>query len=253
MYFLGFLLYLSYAIAASNALEINCNYQTNSWTHHGLLRECIVYGVVSTAPGDQISNSAPDKGVESFYIYQSPSLYYVPSGIADHFVDIKVLIIAFTGLKEITQDDLRPLKMLQNLYLDNNHLESIEKDLFAYNPLIEHLNLGQNRIKVVAFNVLDPLVNLEEISFEHNDCINFKAVNENELDQLKTLLKLHCSPPSFEPELSNSTLDYEYDVLSNDSYVEQDDDHNFMSTSSAPAIRSVLTFIFKVNIDHLSF
>lgn len=191
----------------------------NTWTNHGSIDECLVYGLSVTVPHEpitsvklRISRSIFDKGendetdvavvrknhdkdkISSFYIYRSPSCFYVPSGIADNFQNVKVLVIAFTGLKEITREDLKPLILLENLYIDNNELESLDKDLFISNSLITTINLSNNKIKSVGIHALEPLTNLQKINFSNNACIDLDGVDEESIKEVKRQLSLNCAP-----------------------------------------------------------
>lgn len=201
-----------------DGIEIDCIHQTNTWTNHGSIHECIVYGLHVSSPQEPITSvkvplrlphrrhfelddnsetnvievgNDKDKYI-SFYIYQSPSCYYVPSGIADNFQNLKVLVIAFTGLKEITHEDLKPLVHLENLYIDNNQLESLEKKLFVSNPQITTINLSNNRIKHVAPQILEPLTNLQKINFSQNVCVDFDAVDKETILELIQKLETDC-------------------------------------------------------------
>lgn len=149
--------------------------------------------------GRKLSWSSSEETIElngndylSFYIYRSPLCYYVPAGIAENFKNIKVLVIAHTGLKDIRQQDLKPLKNLRNLYLDNNQLKFLEKDLFAFNTDITHINLANNQISFVAPNVLEPLTKLIEFGFSENVCFKRKQNSDETALQLKTAVAEHC-------------------------------------------------------------
>lgn len=135
--------------------------------------------------------NAKDK-ILSFYIRSSPFCHYVPSGIADNFKNIKVLVIAFTGLKVITQADLKPLEKLQNLYIDNNKLTSLDDDLFAFNSKIEYINLSHNQIQSVGLTTFEPLTGLKELGLIDNVCIDEAAGDIENVEALKLKLKTKC-------------------------------------------------------------
>lgn len=191
----------------------------NVWTNHGAIDECIVYGITVTTPQQPITSvqlkiidwynrdiehsdetKIAEKQIDdkdkiiSFYIRSSPSCHYVPSGIVDNFKNIKVLVIAFTGLQIITQADLKPMKNLQNLYIDNNKLTSLADDLFIFNPSIEYINLAQNKISSIGLNTFEPLTGLQELSILGNPCFAFRSVSLTEVEKLKTQLKINCAP-----------------------------------------------------------
>lgn len=143
--------------------------------------------------------------IDSFYIHKSPLAYYIPSGIADNFINLKVLIIVGCGLTSVRQSDLRPLTKLIMLNLDSNNLKTIDKDLFEYNPNIETVSLKENRIKSVAVDVFTPLTNLKYLNLKDNVCIQEKEATS--VDQVKKLIEAineKCSPLVLEGELGTS-------------------------------------------------
>lgn len=192
-------------MSTNSALHIQCSHQQNGWTELGTIDECLVRGLAVDSPKepitsvslsvDRYSDSADDKDkIISFYIYMSPMCYYVPSGIGENFKNIKVLVIANTGLKAVTQADLRPLKNLRYLYLDKNNLEVLENNLFMHNRAIEKINLSDNKIKTVGGDVFKPLTKLKRLNMLSNICINLNSEDHHELLALKTTLKKQCLP-----------------------------------------------------------
>lgn len=188
----------------ADAIVIRCTTQKNRWTNLGDIDECIVYYLKCQDYDDTITHvNIEARNILSFYIRESDDLYYIPSGIADHFVNLKVLVVAFTGLKALRQSDFKPLQNLENIYLDNNKLEFIEKDIFAYNPKIRFINLESNKIKSVAINVFEPLMRLQQLNFSGNICHQGKAESPAEVEILKKNIYEKCAPV-------DETEDFEY-------------------------------------------
>lgn len=202
-------------VPMSGALELNCFTQINHWTNHGSIDECIFGNVVVSLPQEPITSVSMEQSgndynddseqttvaaadpqaknkILSFYILSSPLCFYVPSGIAENFKNIKVLIIANTGLRVITQVDLKPLKKLRNLYVDNNQLTSLDDDLFLSNPSIEYINVSNNQIKSVGMRTFEPLTGLKELGFYQNICIDDGAKSIRSVNALKLKLKTKC-------------------------------------------------------------
>lgn len=225
----------AFVLAASltNALVIDCNHQKNRWTNLGDIDECIVYYLKYQDYDDPITqisiemSSIDAKDILSFYIRSSSDLYYIPSGLADHFINLKVLVIAFTGLKTLRQSDFKPLQKLENIYLDNNELESIEGDIFAFNPNIRFINLESNKIKSVANNVFDPLARLQQLNFSRNICYSGKAESQAEVEELKEKIYEKCAPV-------DETDDLEYAEL------EPRDDYKDASNSGSTSVVSLI-------------
>jgi hypothetical protein len=191
-------------LSSSEALDIRCSTQTNYWTAHGHLKECIVFNLevlsddvyvdsVKSVFGDYLNND----DVMSFYVKDSSQFRYMPKGVENHLKNLKVLVVAYTSLMVLRQEDLKNFSELQDLYVDNNLLEVIENDLFESNPKIKHINFSSNRIKVVGVNAFGPVKSLIYLSIQDNFCINGKAENENELQALLAEIRINCSPPEY--------------------------------------------------------
>lgn len=134
--------------------------------------------------------------VKSFYIYQSPLCRFIPNGITNYFRNLTILVVAQTGLKSITKEDLKPFRYLRGLYLDKNELEVLEEDLFENNPKIQEVNFSENFIKHIAFNILEPLKNLKRADFFKNPCIDIGASDCEQVEILKCVLKEKFEPRS---------------------------------------------------------
>lgn len=100
----------------------------------------------------------------------------------------------FCGLKIVTKEDLRPLRHLRGLYLQNNELEFLGNDLFEFNPDIEEINLCDNKLKNVAIGVFEPLKNLQKVEILRNLCIDASAIRSTEVEILIRNVKEKCPP-----------------------------------------------------------
>jgi Leucine-rich repeat (LRR) protein len=182
------------------ALDLVCDHQINTWTNLGSIDECIVRRV--SVPSTDVSidsatfrwSSVDKDDIESFYIYKSPECKFIPKGIETQFKNIKVLVVAYTGLTVLRQEDLKPLTKLQNLYVDNNHLEVLDGDLFAFNPNIDYLNFSNNQIKTIIAETFLSLKTIKWIDFSKNICIDRKAETNNEIIGLLIAMKINCAP-----------------------------------------------------------
>lgn len=72
-------------------------------------------------------------------------------------------------MREIHKADLKDLRELRLVYLSDNLLEYLEKDLFIYNRHLECVYFDNNRIKFVAAGIFDHLT-LQTIHFNDNPC-----------------------------------------------------------------------------------
>jgi hypothetical protein len=188
------------AINCTYAVNIDCNHQQNVWVPFGILSECLAYNVISKEPGQvldsvQTYNSLSD--FKSFYIYKSPLCYFLPSGITEKFENLEVLVLAHTGLRSITKDDLKPFSKLRGLYIDYSKITSIHGDLFINNKNLEELSLQQNGIKYVESDSFKSLRKLTSFSFERNDCYDGKANGRDNVNDLIINIEQNCHIKEF--------------------------------------------------------
>lgn len=107
-------------------------------------------------------------------------LHLFPQGLDKYFVAEKIEFIAVwsTGLKEIHQRDLSPFTKLRILSLWDNDFEVIERDLLKFNPQIEYIGFGKNKIKFIDGNVFDHLNNLHTLHIDGNACISRQVAGD---------------------------------------------------------------------------
>ncbi len=107
-------------------------------------------------------------------------MHYLPHGSEKYFDAEKIIFmnIHATGLKEIHQIDLAPFTKMKFLSLWDNDLEVIESDLFKFNPKLECIALGYNKIKFIDGNVFGDLKHLQSLFLKYNDCISKEAVQD---------------------------------------------------------------------------
>lgn len=222
-----------FKIAFTTDCKAFCTFQRNTWTPFGSLCEVLVQQVEVESRDDRLTNvrtfGNPDDDFEchssdsddydddedsfsydmkSFYIYDSPLCKFVPSGIANYFKNLTILVIAHSGLMSVTSEDLKPFKYLKGLYMDNNRLEVLEADLFVHNWRIQEMNFSGNKLKRIAFNILDPLTSLKRADFFRNHCISMGAETAEQLRSLKKTLRL-----KFEPKTKKAFEDNDDEIL----------------------------------------
>lgn len=121
-------------------------------------------------------------------------MHFMPNGLEKFFTNLILLDIYSTGLLEINKEDLEPFPDLNFLSLTNNELQTIDFDLFVYNPNLEMVLLWGNKIETVndAFYILPKL---RYLSFRNNSCYSGDAKNnQNKITALIKEIHKNCEP-----------------------------------------------------------
>jgi hypothetical protein len=80
------------------------------------------------------------------------------------------------------------------VYFGYNEITNIEKNLFENNPKLVQINFYDNNIKHVGYDLLKGLNDLEEVDFRVNPCVNKRARNQTEIQEMIRLLPITCPP-----------------------------------------------------------
>ncbi|CAG9810509.1 unnamed protein product [Chironomus riparius] len=180
---------------SSQSASFNCKYHLSGLGNLPLTYQCAVQNAVNitsldAAQVDGISGThLPgyyNDNVEAFTSTLG-QIHYFPRGLNRFFKNLKGLQISSSGLKEVHQSDLKDHTHLKNLFLSFSDLEILEENLFEFNPNLEMISLGDNKITHIHANVLDKLNNLKYLYFEGNPCISVNAINDP--SSLKNVIK----------------------------------------------------------------
>lgn len=142
-----------------------------------------------------------NEDVEALAILDIPTPDIPTDDIDQKFRNLVALEIKNCELVEITKEQLKPLKMLKNLWLWDNKILSLPRDLFIHTPSIEILSFANNRIVHISEETLTPLTNLMFADFRGNVNIDSlyttleEAVNEKNVVSMETLMeqiKVRC-------------------------------------------------------------
>lgn len=118
---------------------------------------------------------------------------FFPVGIDKQFQKLEGVAIQKSGLKKITKNDLRGFANLKSISLFGNQLETLESNLFIFNPKLKLISVFSNKLKHVFSNIFDGLNNLERVYFRSNPCISEDGMNKEKIEQLKCKLIENCS------------------------------------------------------------
>lgn len=187
-------------VFSTESLDVSCEFRFENWAVIERVYDCKVIHINIISPSQTIEKvhgvhhaKKSDKSVMALNIF-GQSCHYFPDGIHDVFGNLEGLLIAYCGLKSISSSDLKPFTLLQVLFLPNNDIVVLEKDLFKFNYRLKAVVLSNNRIKHIAFEILTPMKQLTKIFLYKNHCIDNWAVNPNQIQDLVTEMIERCPP-----------------------------------------------------------
>jgi hypothetical protein len=120
-------------------------------------------------------------------------LLQMPRELEGFFPNIKGFFINFCKLTSISKDDLKPYKHLMYFSVRNNLLTKIDGNLFQYNPKIEFVSFGYNKINDIGNDLMEKLKNIHIASFIKNKCIDKFATTASALQKVKKDIKARCN------------------------------------------------------------
>ena len=123
-------------------------------------------------------------------------VHYLPKGIDKFFPNLKLLKVASSKLKSVMQEDLKPLTELEFVRFLSNDLETLDGDLFEFNPNLKFVDFDTNKIKYVGEILFNHLNHLQEVDFRNNPCINVHPRSSSAIHALVQKLKSSCKFPS---------------------------------------------------------
>lgn len=197
---------LSTIVAASiiaivcTAIEVSYEFRYENWAVIERAYECKVHNLMIKSQNQTLTNvygkhssGKNNKSVIGLHIL-GQICYFVPKRINETFGNLEGLLIAHCGLKKVSSSDMQQFPKLQVLFMPNNDLEVLERDLFKHNQYLKAIVMNNNKIKHVGHEILTPLKYLTKIYFYKNHCIDTVAVNPNQMEELIIELIDHCPP-----------------------------------------------------------
>lgn len=184
--------------SAVSGINLKCVFGTHTWPYIGEVKYCHSRELVVTSSNQSITsaNDQPENHYHGenikFLQILSQTVNFVPKRIEKVFLSIEGLQIDNSKLKTISKQDLEPFKELKIISMSFNDLETLDSDLFSFNPLLKRIHFQNNRLTFIGENVLEPLSNLERAHFNGNVCIKKDAVTPDEMEELKAEIKIKC-------------------------------------------------------------
>jgi len=184
-------------------LLLDCNYSMIVWNIIGPLYTCTAT-VNQYDDGRQVSGVSQnhmagrnDSDVQAVWLYGQTLLNFIPEDIDRFFENLQGFAIERTSLKYVAKEDLHQFPKLETLQIRWNQLETLDGDLFIYNPSLRWFIFESNKLTNIGPNILSNLPNLTNAYFQSNLCINSYATSTSGIEDLKRSLAHQC-PPSAE-------------------------------------------------------
>lgn len=168
------------------------------WTYLGSPLTCVISGLNVRSVNQTVTslNGDTEPYADVFgLVIVAQLVNYMPRGIEKFLPNLKGIFIQNAKLQAIKQSDLKPFPKLKELNLQDNEIEGIPDNLFAYNPELVKIAFDFNpKLKVVSENALDGK-KLEEASFQHTGCVNSFAKQPDDLHKLLKEIQHNCLTP----------------------------------------------------------
>ncbi|KAG5677048.1 hypothetical protein PVAND_006832 [Polypedilum vanderplanki] len=133
--------------------------------------------------------------VKQFYTEYVNAINF-PVDLNTIFNSLEIIRMWKSNVKFLEPMDLRNLKNLRILDLEENELEVIQTTLFIYNPHLTEIYLQKNKIKFIASRVFNAPY-LLVLNLKENICVDQNAKNNLEITRLRQQIEENCSAPEF--------------------------------------------------------
>lgn len=182
----------------ANSLRLTCVYVTIN----SIISECVVHNLtvnvnnderVTSVSGDVTHGILNYDNITSLRLKSSPDFIYFPKGLGELFRNVEELEISDTGMKMLSDDDLRVFPKLKRLKITRNQLEHFSFEFIESNELMEAVDLSHNKLKILKLKNIKKLSHLTSIDVSGNVCIDAKANEREEVINLVYKIFENCS------------------------------------------------------------
>lgn len=180
-------------------------YWSGPWSDPGL-PTCIAIDLNITSL-DQIATSLNGQTESHIdvvgFLVQRQTLKFFPKGIEKFLPNLERINIYKSQMQSIRNLDLKPFTNLTELYLDDNDIEVIPDDLFAYNPELEVISFSNNtRLRAVGKNVIQVGTKMRAVYFRNAGCANVFETWQPMLTYVRTKVENNCSNAEHQSEFT---------------------------------------------------
>jgi Leucine-rich repeat (LRR) protein len=185
--------------------QLQCNYVTEFWEYWRTFQLCKLYQVdfsesFQTETHSFTGSSSEKSGTSMFYFQRSPKIDFLPKEIPKEFPNLKGLDFGHSELPVI-KSDLFPedFRGLEILYFGDCQIESIEPFAFQHLTNLKWLNLFDNKIQSLPYNLFQNNQKLTDLYFDVNQIDSISPNLFKNLRQLKwvSFWNNHCVREQF--------------------------------------------------------
>lgn len=161
--------------STANAITLQCQFHDSNWGYKCTDTLLAITSrnnrALTEVEGEHIKGRNAED-VLAFAAFKR-QIFYMPRELGESFSSLKYISIKSCGLRELTCGDLEQFgERLTYLWLCNNEIEFIDKNLFKNNPNLAILNLIGNKIKFVEPGAITELAFPHSIYFGNNPCFS---------------------------------------------------------------------------------
>ncbi|CAG9810208.1 unnamed protein product [Chironomus riparius] len=140
------------------------------------------------------------------FLVRKKSVLWLPQFDDTTALNLRILTVEDSKLKEITQNCLKLLIDLESLDLNSNNIQELKNQPFECNKKLTFINLTNNKIKFIEPGTFDDLQHLNGLYLHKNDCFT-KGANAKTRDNVKRLLimlQTVCKASNEKPKTTTS-------------------------------------------------
>lgn len=186
-------------VVAISAITFDCRFVVSPWMAIGLNYQCQTkpFDVESSQYVTNISGVHMDNktnvDVIAIHISNCADLSYIPKGIGHFFPNLIGIYLEGCGIVSLNGTELNEYPQLKLFALEKSPLHYVPGNLFSHNHDMLLISFGENKINATGRNLLSNLMQLSEVYFEDNICINGNATTIQDIPQFNEKLNRDCS------------------------------------------------------------
>lgn len=188
-------------------IDVSCNITNLNLNHVNNVNVCFAASSLTITNDDKKINLInPDrKKIDGFFV-RNAQIDKMPSFDNKVALNLLVLHVERSKLKELTQDNLKLMVDLQSLDLSGNLIEKLENSPFEFNKKLIFINLQQNKITYIELGTFNSLQDLKHLYLLNNICYTMGSNSKTKDDVKKLIKNLNTNSCSVSNENNNIKL-----------------------------------------------